>query len=115
MVCVVIPTDDKKTVKLGHFGDAKYYLHYVKGEDGWTLVSEVVNPYKEDEEHEHEHNTLEKRQKILELNKDCDIFVYTVFGPGGEDFMKKHGKVVVRVKPRTTIEEALRAVEESLH
>ena len=112
MTCVVVPTDDKVTVKLGHFGDAKYYLHFKKEGDSWKLIEEVENPFK-DEEH-HEHNTAEKRKKILELNKDCDVFVYTVFGPGGEEFMKSHGKKLVRVKPKTKIEEALREVEKSL-
>ncbi|ALU12101.1 hypothetical protein EYM_00225 [Ignicoccus islandicus DSM 13165] len=112
MVCVVVPTDDGKTVKLGHFGDAKKYLHYVKTEDGWKVVKEIPNPYSEEEEHVH--NTLEKRKEILRLNNDCDVFVYTFFGPGGEKFMKEHGKIVVHVDPKTTIEEALRKVEQIL-
>ena len=112
MVCVVVPTDDGKTVKLGHFGDAKRYLHFVKTEEGWKLVREIPNPYAEEEEHVH--NTLEKRKKILEINKDCNIFVYTFFGPGGEKFMKENGKSVLQVKPKTTIEEALRKVEEEV-
>jgi len=114
MVCVCVPTDDEKTVKLGHFGDAKYYLHFVKESDKWKLVKRVENPFKEEHEHEHEHGVKEKRVKIVDLNKDCDVFVYTVFGPGGEEFMKKVGKKVINVKPKTTIDEALEEVEKAL-
>jgi predicted Fe-Mo cluster-binding NifX family protein len=113
MVCVTIPTDDEKTVKLGHFGDARYYLHFVKEKDSWKLVKKVENPFKEEED-EHEHGVSRKRKVIVDLNDECDIFVYTVFGPGGEEYMKKRGKIIVRVKPKTTIEEALKLVDESL-
>ena len=112
MVCVVVPTDDEKFVKLGHFGDAKYYLHFIREDGSWKLVRKVENPFKEEEEHEH--GTQKKRKLILELNKNCDIFVYTFFGPGGEEFMKAHGKKIVRVPPRTSIEDALRIVSETL-
>ncbi len=114
MVCVVVPTDDGKTVKLGHFGDAKYYYHYTYEGGKWKLVEVVENPFKEEEEHEHEHATMKKRKEILRINENCDVFVYTVFGPGGEEFMKKHGKKVVRVKPKTSIEDALKMVETEL-
>ncbi len=107
---MVVPTDDKKTVKLGHFGDAKYYLFF-ELEDK-KLVKEVENPYREEEGPEH--GRAEKRMKIFELVKDADVLVYTVFGPGGEEFMKKRGKVLVRVKPKTTIEEALEEVTRAL-
>ncbi len=113
MVCVVVPTDDGKTVKLGHFGDARKYMHFVNDNGKWVLIREVENPYAEGE-HEHVYNTLEKRKNILELNKECDVFVYTFFGPGGEKFMREHGKVVVHVDPKTSIEEALEKVAEVL-
>ncbi|UXD21981.1 hypothetical protein IPA_00440 [Ignicoccus pacificus DSM 13166] len=114
MICVVIPTDDERTVKLGHFGDAKYYLHFVYENGKWRLMEKVENPFKEDEDHGHEHATMKKRKEILNLNERCDVFVYTFFGPGGEEFMKKHGKKVVHVEPKTSVEEALKKVEEYL-
>ena len=103
---VVVPTDDGKTVKLGHFGDAKYYLFYELSGSGAKLVKKVENPYKEFEEHVH--GVEEKRKRIFEIIKEADVVVYTFFGPGGEEFMKRHGKKPFRVEPRTEIEEALR-------
>jgi len=107
-VLVVVPTDDKVTVKLGHFGDAKYYLFFKVGKDGYELVKEVENPFREYDEHLH--GVEEKRKKIFEIIKDADVIVYTFFGPGGEEFMKKRGKKVVKVEPKTKIEEVLKAL-----
>lgn len=119
-VCVAIATDDGERVKIGHFGDAKFYLHYVRGEDGWRLVRRVENPYAghghghgHHGHHEHGgHRDEEKRRRILELNRGCTHIVATAMGPGGKEFMESHGVRVVLVKPRTSIEEALSIVEE---
>jgi len=102
-VIVVIPTDDCKKVKVGHFGDARYYLFY-EVKDKPRLLKKIENPYKDIEE---EHGTSRKREKILELIKDADIVVYTFFGPGGEEFMVKHGKTPIRVNPGEGIDEVL--------
>lgn len=110
-VCVSVPTDDGKTVKLGHFGDAKYYYHYVPGPNGeWVLKEIVENPFAG--EHEHDGGESSKRPRIYELNKGCTHIVSVAFGPGGQQFMERHGLVVVRVRPRTTIREALALVSE---
>lgn len=124
-ICVSIATDDEKTVKLGHFGDARLYLHYVYDGGVWRLERRVENPFRghhhhehgeEEEEHGHHHGHGHggKREKIYELNRDCNAIVTTAMGPGGQEFMESRGLKVVKVKPRTTIEEALRMVEEAL-
>ena len=112
-ICVSVPTDDGKIVKLGHFGDAKYYYHYAKGADGkWILKRIVGNPYAGQHEHGDSEEESTKRPRIYELNKDCTCIVATAFGPGGQQFMERRGLQVVKVKPRTTIEEALSLINE---
>jgi len=117
-VCVAIATDDGQRVKIGHFGDARYYLHYVREEDGWRLIRRVENPYAGHEHHHHGHHGghrhERKRRRILELNHDCTHLVATAFGPGGKEFMESQGLRVVIVKPGTTVGEALSIVEEML-
>jgi predicted Fe-Mo cluster-binding NifX family protein len=114
-ICVSIPTDDGKTVKLGHFGDGRYYYHYVYENGAWRLVRVVENLYAGEHEHgseEDEENS--KRPKIFELNKGCTHIVAVAFGPGGQEFMEKRGLRVIRVRPRTSIEDALKAIEAGL-
>jgi len=114
-ICVSIPTDDEKTVKLGHFGDARLYLHYVYDPETrkWRLEKRVENPYAGEHHHEEgeEHG---KRPRILALQEGCNVIVAVAFGPGGEEYIRKHGIAVVKVRPRTSIDEALRRVEEAL-
>ncbi len=98
---------------MGHFGDARYYHHYVYEGGGWRLERRVENPYAGLHERGGGEEPV-KRPKILELIRDCTHIVATAFGPGGQEFMEKHGLKVVKVRPGTTIEEALRIVEEKL-
>ncbi len=114
-ICVSIPTDDEKTVKLGHFGDARLYLHYVYDPEArtWRLERKVENPYAGEHHHE-EDEEHSKRPRILALQEGCNVIVAVAFGPGGEEYMKRRGIVVVRVRPRTGMDEALRRVEEAL-
>ncbi len=113
-ICVSVPTDDGKMVKLGHFGDARYYLHFVYEGGEWRLLRRVENPYAGHHHHGGEEEEHGKRPRILELQKGCTAVVATAFGPGGEDYMRKHGLVVVKVRPRTSVEEALREAEKLL-
>jgi len=117
VVCVAVPSDDGETVKLGHFGDAAFYLFYEWGGDGWRLRRRVENPYRGEHHHGHDEEGEEekgKRKGILELIRECDVVVSVAFGPGGKEFMERRGKRVVMVKPRTRIVDALRRVEEEL-
>ena len=107
--CISVATDDGIKVKIGHFGDAKYYFHYVLDDKQRPVLIKVIeNVYKDDEGHHHQHGHEEKRKKIHLLNKYCQTIVTTFLGPGGEEYMKNHGIKVVKVKPGTRIEEALK-------
>ena len=126
-ICVSVASDDGEKVKLGHFGDARFYLHYAWEDGGWRLVRKIENPYRgehhhehgeeEEEEHHHHHHGHGhggKREKIYELNKDCTAIVATAFGPGGGEYMERRGLKVIKVKPWTTVEEALRIAAREL-
>jgi predicted Fe-Mo cluster-binding NifX family protein len=113
-VCITIPTDDGKTVKLGHFGDGKYYYHYVYDSGEWKLVRKVENPYAGEHSTEEEDEEKSKRPKIFEMNKECTHIVAVAFGPGGAEFMERRGLKVIRVRPRTSISEALEIAKREL-
>ncbi len=53
-----------------------------------------------------------KRPKIFEMNSNCTHIVATAFGPGGSEYMEKRGLKVIKVKPKTRIEEALNLIRE---
>ena len=114
-VCVAVPTDDGVYVKLGHFGDGKYYYHYVYENGEWRLVRRIENPFAGQHSlGEEEDEETGKRPKIYEMNRECTHIIAVAFGPGGAEFMEKRGLKVFRVKPRTKIEDALRMLEEKL-
>ncbi len=117
MTCIAIATDDGETVKLGHFGDAEKYLlyKYDSGKREFVKIGEVVNIVKEEEE-EHHHNDPRKARKILELLQPwgCKYFVSTAMGPRSKKFLEENGIVPVFVRPRTSIEDALKHVKELL-
>jgi len=41
-----------------------------------------------------------------------DAVVSTFFGPGGEEFFRKHGILTFKFKPHTRIDEALKYIRE---
>ncbi|MCE4619035.1 MAG: NifB/NifX family molybdenum-iron cluster-binding protein [Desulfurococcales archaeon] len=106
-ICVSIGTDDGIHVKVGHFGDSKYFYHYRLGGGDIILEKVVENPYRGEHGHGHGHGRHTKREKIYELNKDCNVIVATFFGPGGEAYMNERGIRVVKVAPGTEIKTIL--------
>ncbi len=113
-VRVCVATDDGIKVKIGHFGDAAYYLVYDVEDDKITLVERVENPFRGHHEHGEEAEKG-KRPRIVELLKrhGCEAIVATAFGPGGREYMERSGLRVYTVKPGTEIWDALRAIRGS--
>jgi len=109
--CVAVATDDGLEVKLGHFGDARYYFHYKPGPRGWELVRVVENPWRGGH---HGGGEEGKRGRIYEANSECSVIVATALGPGGREYMESRGLRVVIVKPRTSVREALEAAARAL-
>ncbi len=113
---VCVATDDGVKVKIGHFGDAAYYLIYDVGPERITLVARLENPYRGRHEHGEEAEERGKRKAIVEMlkSKGCEAIVATAFGPGGKEYMEKSGLRVYTVKPGTEVWEALREIQSSL-
>ncbi len=114
VMIVVIASDDGLKIKLGHFGDAKYYLIYDISSNKPCLIKKVENPFREEEKHVH--GVTGKRKKIVTFLRkfgDLKAVASTFFGPGGEEFFIKQGIRTFKFKPNTNVEEALKHIMEA--
>ena len=72
-----VGTDDRKTIRKGHFGDSRHYLVLE------ILNAEVVarewrdNPHTKDEKEKKHHG---QPQQIIKLLRDCGLFMGRGFG-----------------------------------
>ena len=74
---IAIGTDDKKTIRTGHFGQSIYYL-IIELLNGETVSREYrQNPYINSEHGRHHHGQLEE---ILELLNDCSLLMARSMG-----------------------------------
>lgn len=105
---------NREEVYLGHFGDAEVYRVYVYDERGVFRLAEIRNNPFRGEHVLEEEGESGKRPRVLRLVEDADILVAVAFGRGGEEFMKRHGKQVLIVPPKTKLSEALEKVAELL-
>ena len=112
---VCVATDDGIKVKIGHFGDAAYYLVYDVTRDSIRMVKRLDNPYRGSHEHGEEAEKGKRRNIIEMLKKEgCEAVVSTAFGPGGKEAMERSGLRVYIVKPGTEVWEALRAIQKEV-
>lgn len=69
---IAVGTDDKRTIRKGHFGESRYYqvIELLNGE----IVSREyrLNPYNEETADRHGHGQAEK---VLEILGDCSLFM----------------------------------------
>ncbi len=67
---IAVATDDKITIRKGHFGEGRYYLIYeiLNGQ----IFSEELRPNPDVLEEKHRHGNTER---IMELLNDCQIFM----------------------------------------
>ena len=72
---IAIATDDKITIRKGHFGESRYYLIYeiLNGQ----IFSEELRPNPDVLEEKHQHGNTER---IMELLNDCQIFMAQTMG-----------------------------------
>ena len=67
---IAVATDDKKTIRRGHFGESQYYLIYeiLSGE----IFAEELrkNPFALGKQHEHG-----QAKNIMDLLHDCQLFM----------------------------------------
>jgi predicted Fe-Mo cluster-binding NifX family protein len=74
---IAIGTDDKKTIRTGHFGQSIYYL-IIELLNGETVSREYrQNPYINSEHGRHHHGQVEE---ILELLNDCSLLMARSMG-----------------------------------
>ncbi len=97
---IAVASDDKVTVRKGHFGEARYYLVFEA--DGDKILTEEVreNPYFGDE-HEHQ-----RAKKILPLVQDCDVLIGRSMG--------RHSVPNLVAKGKTPLLSLLNGVTESV-
>jgi predicted Fe-Mo cluster-binding NifX family protein len=67
---IAIATDDKKTIRRGHFGESRYYIIY-EIMNGEIYAEELrENPYLIGKQHQHG-----KAEDIIDLLHDCQLFM----------------------------------------
>ena len=101
---IAIATDDKKTVRRGHFGDAEFYAIY----DGENFVEFRENPYTDEKLGITKHDDPRKAKLIAEFLADCQVLVGSSHGRKNIERVKQTGKRFVKVPWGTPIEEALK-------
>ena len=77
------------------------------------IIKKIPNPFRK--EREYHHGEVRRRQGLINLFKmlgKVDAVVSTFFGPGGEEFFRKHGILTFKFKPHTRIDEALKYIRE---
>ncbi len=100
---IAVATDDKKTIRKGHFGSSKYFLIFeiLNGE----IKSEELreNPYA-DEEHASHHRG--KTEKIIELLSDCGLFMAASVGRKSGEIVSQHNIDLI-ITEKKDVEEAV--------
>ncbi|MHB2148520.1 NifB/NifX family molybdenum-iron cluster-binding protein [Calditrichota bacterium LG25] len=98
---IAIGTDDLQTIRSGHFGESKYYKIFTV-EDGKIVQEEIrENPYVKNEDHEHG-----QAKNIMQLLKDCDVFLARSMGMHSIPRLVEKGKkpMITRIN---SIDEAI--------
>ena len=72
---IAVATDDKISIRKGHFGEGRYYLIYeiLNG----RIFAEELRPNPDVIEDKHQHANTEK---VMELLNDCQIFMAQSMG-----------------------------------
>ncbi|NOX90247.1 MAG: hypothetical protein GXO77_14620 [Calditrichaeota bacterium] len=74
---IAVGTDDKATIRSGHFGKSKYYRIF-SVENGEIISEEIrENPFAAQDDSEHHHG---RGQNIIRLLKDCNVFMAKSMG-----------------------------------
>ncbi len=102
---IAIATDDGKTVRRGHFGDAASYMIY---DEHGKLIEERRNPYTDEALGIKAHDVPEKAKLIDQLLSDCTVLVGSAHGKKNMQRLEAVGKRFVKVPPGTPIQDALK-------
>jgi len=112
---IAVATDDGKTMRFGHFGDALEY-HIFDYEDGrLTFVETRKNLLTDEALGIEEHDNPMKARMMREQLSDCDVFVGHSMGLKNRRKLEEMGvKMIPLVKKGLSIEEALKRALEKL-
>lgn len=103
---IAIATDDLKTVRKGHFGDAEYFVIFEVIEGKLKLVEKRENPYTDEKLGIKEHENPEKAKMIAEFLKDCKVFIAHAMGRKNRKILEERGVIPFFAIPGTSVEEA---------
>ena len=111
-----VATDDGKTLRFGHFGDAEKYMIYEYKDSNFVFLEERENPYTDEKLGINRHDDEKKAGLIKELLRDVDVLVGHSMGRRNRERLKKQGKKMIPLlKKNISIEEALKLALEKLH
>ena len=105
---VAVATDDKKTIRRGHFGDAEVYVIFTVENGEIVNREERENPYTDEKLGITEHNLPHKARLILEFLKDCDVFIGRAMGHKNRKILEEKGIKVYLTQSGKNAEEAVR-------
>ncbi len=112
---IAVATDDGKTVRFGHFGDAEMYYIFDYEDGVFKFVEKRINEYTDEKLGIEEHNNPEKAKLIKNLLSDCQVFVGHSMGLQNRKLLEKRGiKMIPLYKKGVSIEDALKKVMDEI-
>lgn len=110
-----VATDDGKTLRFGHFGDAEKYHIYEYKNGEFVFLEERENPYTDEKLGINKHDDEKKAALVKELLRDVDVFVGHSMGRRNRERLEKMGKKMLPLlKKDISIKEALLLALEKL-
>ncbi len=112
---IAVATDDGKTVRFGHFGDAEMYFIFDYENGEFKFVEKRINDYTDEKLGIEEHNNPEKAKLIKNLLSDCQVFIGHSMGLQNRKLLEKRGiKMIPLYKRGVLIEDALKMVKDEV-
>jgi len=104
-VKIAVSSDDKVTIRKGHFGEGKYFLVFLA--EGNRPIAEEVRPNRTGEEGEHG----QRAPRVMEQLRDCKVLIGRSMGRQSVSKLVENGKIPLL----TQIESAFEAVQAYLN
>ncbi len=117
MIRLAVATDDRETVRFGHFGDAEHYLIFDVDDAGVAhLVEERENDFTDEKLGLKTHNQPQKALMMLDFLGDCRAFVGHSMGDKNKMILQAGGVLPVALRRRDVpVEEAIAAALQALN
>lgn len=85
---IVISSDDKTTIRKGHFGRGHYFMFFVRDGDQVFNREMKENPYYDQDDHR-------QVDRVLEVIRDSDVLIGKSMGRASAKKLKSLGKKVL--------------------